>query len=107
MSGTGTVERQHTDNTEAGMTSSTAARRLADPKAPYWTMDDIAEYWGIKPGTVRDYRYKTEHPKPGRGPLLPPNDDKIGINPVWFPSTIISFDRSGKGHGGGPKPANG
>jgi len=82
----------------------TAQKRLADPGADLWTMDDIAAYWGVKPGTVRDYRYKTEHPRPGRGPLLPPPlPDKVGINPVWRPIDVINFRRRGRGTGGGPK----
>lgn len=107
MNRTGTVEHQHTDNMEAGM-AGTERKRLADPSALFWTMDDIAAHWGIKPGTVRDYRYKTEHRRAGRGPLLPdPLPDKVGINPVWRPADVINFRRRGRGTGGGPKPVIG
>jgi hypothetical protein len=79
-------------------------KHLADPRAQWWTMADIAAYWEVKPGTVWDYRYQTLHPRPGQAAKLPPHDDMIGRTPVWRPRTITGFKRPGRGHGGGPKP---
>lgn len=28
----------------------------------------------------------------------------IGRTPVWYPQTIIGFERPGRGHGGGRRP---
>ena len=63
-------------------------RPLADPKKPLWGVADVAAYWKVKPATI--HRYRT------RG-WLPPEDDKIGISPVWHPKTIINYKRPGRG----------
>jgi len=78
-------------------------KRLADPRAREWTMEDIAAYWNVDVGTIRDYRYQTGRRPPGLPPLLPPHDRMIGRTPVWYPQTITGFKRPGRGHGGGPK----
>ena len=78
---------------------------MADPDAEWWTMADIAEHWGVEPGTIQDYRNQTRHPRrDGQAAKLPPEDSKFGRTPVWRPETIISFKRPGRGHGGGRKP---
>jgi hypothetical protein len=82
-----------------------AQRRLADPDAPYWTMDDIAEYWHVLPVTIRRYRDQTI--RLSRGPYLPPENDTINGGPAWYPATIIGFKRLGQGRGGGPKSGRG
>jgi hypothetical protein len=65
-------------------------RLMADPNADYWTVNDIAEYWGVTTQTVRTYRSRK------RGEL--PEPDRIfGRSPVWKPATIINFVRPGQG----------
>lgn len=77
---------------------------MADPDAEWWTMADIAEHWGVEPGTIQDYRNQTRHPRrPGQAAKLPPEDDKFGRTPVWRPGTILGFKRPGRGRGGGRK----
>ena len=77
---------------------------MADPLKEWWTMADIADHWGVQPGTIWDYRYQTLHPRnPGQAPKLPAEDDTIGRIPVWRPQTVIRFERPGRGRGGGPK----
>ncbi|MET7731241.1 helix-turn-helix domain-containing protein [Streptomyces sp. NPDC005402] len=61
-----------------------------DPKADYWTIADVAEYWGVSEATVRTYRSR------GRGEL-PKEDRTFGRSPAWKPATIIGFDRPGQG----------
>ncbi|MFJ9420710.1 helix-turn-helix transcriptional regulator [Streptomyces sp. NPDC101249] len=63
---------------------------MADPDAEYWTVDDIAEHWSVKVGTVRSYRSR----KKGE---LPEPDQVYGRTPLWKPSTIIDFKRPGQG----------
>lgn len=63
---------------------------MADPKADYWTIDDVADHWGVKPQTIRAYRARN------RGELPPP-DRVFGRSPVWRPATIEAFVRPGQG----------
>jgi hypothetical protein len=63
---------------------------VADAQADYWTMNNVADHWGVKIETVRTYR------KRGRGEL-PDEDRMFGQSPAWKPSTIIAFQRPGKG----------
>lgn len=63
---------------------------MADPKADYWTVSDVAEYWGVTPQTIRSYRARK------RGEV-PPEDRMFGRSPVWRPATIIDFERPGQG----------
>lgn len=65
-----------------------AERPLADPKAVYWTIADVAAHWGVKPTTIHTYRTRGWLPEP---------DDRIGNAPVWFPKTIIDHKRPGRG----------
>ncbi|WP_433233786.1 hypothetical protein [Actinomadura nitritigenes] len=62
---------------------------LADRRKAYWSIEDVAAYWGVKPKTVREYRVR-----PG---ALPPADETFGRSPVWKPETIIGFQRPGRG----------
>lgn len=61
-----------------------------DPEADYWTIDDVAAYWDVKPQTVRSYRSR------GRGEL-PKEDRMMNRTPVWRPATIVEFQRPGRG----------
>ncbi|WP_411091390.1 helix-turn-helix transcriptional regulator [Streptomyces sp. 049-1] len=63
---------------------------MADPEADYWTISDVAEYWGVTPQTIRTYRAR------GRGEL-PPADRAFGRSPAWRPQTITGFTRPGQG----------
>ena len=63
---------------------------VADPNAEYWTIAEIAEYWGVKVATVRSYRSRK------RGELPEP-DHIYGRTPLWRPATITSFERPGQG----------
>ncbi|MEU8031313.1 MarR family transcriptional regulator [Streptomyces sp. NPDC049099] len=62
----------------------------ADPKAEYWSVADVAAYWGVSPQTIRTYRSRK------RGEL-PKEDAVFGRSPVWRPATIIDFVRPGQG----------
>ncbi|WP_433225544.1 hypothetical protein [Actinomadura formosensis] len=62
------------------------SRPPGDPKKDWWTMDDIAAYWKVKPKTIRTYRTRD------RGEL-PAEDGKFGATPVWKPKTVIGFKR--------------
>lgn len=85
---------------------------MADVDADYWTMADIADYLGVKLRTVHTYRLRGKQLRQRAAdgePLrqeqlaagLPKEDKKIGRTPVWRPSTITSWKRSGQGAGGG------
>lgn len=60
----------------------------------YLDLADIADQWGIDPGTVRRYHHD------GR---LPPADAVIGNDPQrrrkygWLPDTIAAAQRPGQG----------
>jgi predicted DNA-binding transcriptional regulator AlpA len=71
-------------------TTTTTRRAMADPKADYWTISDVAEHWGVSEQTIRTYRSR------GRGEL-PPEDRLFGRSPAWRPATILNFQRPGKG----------
>lgn len=62
----------------------------ADPEADFWTIEDVAVHWGVKPETVRSYRSR----KKGE---LPEADRMVGRTPVWRPATIVAFQRPGRG----------
>lgn len=62
----------------------------ADPNADYWTVADVAAYWGVSPQTIRTYRSR-------RRGELPKEDRMFGRSPVWRPATIIDFERPGQG----------
>jgi hypothetical protein len=64
---------------------------MPDPKADYWTIDDVAEFWEVKPETVRTYRAR-------KRAYMPPPDRMIGRTPVWKPRTIIDYQRPGRGY---------
>lgn len=68
----------------------TTRRTMADPNADYWTINDVAEYWGVTPQTIRTYRSR-------RRGELPEPDAVFGRSPVWKPKTIIDFERPGQG----------
>ena len=61
-----------------------------DPDADYWTISDIAAYWGVSEATIRTYRSRN------RGEL-PPEDRVFGRSPAWRPATVIGFERPGQG----------
>jgi hypothetical protein len=60
-----------------------------DPNADYWTLQDIAAYWGVEYESVRRYRNR-----PGK---LPPQDETFGRSPVWRPATVIGWQRPRQG----------
>lgn len=63
---------------------------MPDPRDDYWTIADVAAYWGVTEQTIRSYRSR------GRGEL-PPADKMFQRSPAWRPGTIISFQRPGQG----------
>lgn len=63
---------------------------MADVSADYWTINDVADYWGVTPQTIRTYRSR------GRGEL-PKEDRMFNRSPVWRPQTIVRFARPGQG----------
>ncbi|MFI9558855.1 hypothetical protein [Nonomuraea endophytica] len=88
---------------------------MADLDAEYWTMDDIADYLGVKLRSVHTYRHRgsqlRERAAAGEDITpdqlaagLPAEDKMIGRTPVWQPATITSWKRPGQGAGGGRPP---
>lgn len=71
-------------------TMKTRRHPVADPSADYWTINDVAEHWGVTPQTIRTYRSRK------RGELPEP-DRVFGRSPVWKPATITGFERPGQG----------
>jgi hypothetical protein len=71
-------------------TMTTPRRAMADPNADYWTIKDVAEYWGVTEQTIRTYRSRK------RGELPEP-DAVFGRSPAWRPATIMGFERPGQG----------
>lgn len=63
---------------------------MADLNADYWTIGDVASYWGVTVQTIRTYRTR------GRGEL-PAEDRMFGRSPAWRPQTIVDFVRPGQG----------
>lgn len=63
---------------------------MADLNADYWTISDVASYWGVTVQTIRTYRTR------GRGEL-PAEDRMFGRSPAWRPQTIVDFVRPGQG----------
>ncbi|MFD5862641.1 helix-turn-helix transcriptional regulator [Streptomyces chartreusis] len=63
---------------------------MADVNADYWTIDDVAEHWGVTPQTIRTYRSRKRDE-------LPPHDRMFGRSPAWRPQTIVGFVRPGQG----------
>ena len=59
-----------------------------DPEADYWTLQDVADHYGIKYASARRYRVRGE---------LPPEDKLFGRSPVWRPATILEHKRPGQG----------
>lgn len=61
-----------------------------NPDDDYWTLAEVAAFWGITYTTARTYRSR------GRGEL--PEPDKVfGRSPAWKPATIINHPRPGQG----------
>lgn len=53
-----------------------------DPNAEWWTSSDVADYLGVKIGTVSSYRHRGQMPTP---------DKTIGRTHVWRPRRIIDW----------------
>jgi hypothetical protein len=64
------------------------ADKKPDPKADYWTLQDVADFYGIKYESARKERTRGH---------LPPEDKLFGRSPVWRPATIINHPRPGQG----------
>jgi predicted DNA-binding transcriptional regulator AlpA len=64
--------------------------RVPDPGKAYWTVNDIAEYLGVKPKSVREYKTRKDLPEPM---------DKVGQSSVWDPKAIIEWAESRPGSG--------
>lgn len=71
-----------------------------DPNADYWSIADVAVYFGVTEPTIRTYRSRN------RGEL-PPQDNLWGQSPVWKPQTIINFRRPGQGARTDRRPSDG
>lgn len=87
------------DLVHATGTMSLMADLTADPADDYWTIDNVAAYWHVAPQTIRTYRSR-------RRGELPEPDRMFGRSPVWRPSTIIEFQRPGRGARTDLKPAS-
>ncbi|MFE9328511.1 helix-turn-helix transcriptional regulator [Nocardia sp. NPDC052278] len=58
-----------------------------DPKAPYWTRRDVADYLGWSPQTVSSYLSAGRLPEPF---------DRVAGSPIWEPRTIIAWNEGGR-----------
>jgi uncharacterized protein involved in tolerance to divalent cations len=54
-----------------------------DPDAEWWTTSDVAEYLGVRIGTVSSYRIRGQMPEPTK---------TVGRTHMWSPQTIISWN---------------
>ncbi|WP_083503464.1 helix-turn-helix transcriptional regulator [Frankia casuarinae] len=53
-----------------------------DPDLEWWTTSDVAEYLGVRVGTVSSYRIRGQMPEPDR---------TIGRTHVWRPQRILEW----------------
>jgi 8-oxo-dGTP pyrophosphatase MutT (NUDIX family) len=53
-----------------------------DPAAEWWTTSDVAEYLGLRIGTVSSYRQRGQ---------MPPPDRTFGRTHLWHPRTITDW----------------
>ncbi|WP_157474267.1 helix-turn-helix domain-containing protein [Frankia sp. EUN1f] len=68
-----------------------------DPDLEWWTTSDVAEYLGVRVGTVSAYR------KSGR---LPEPDQTVGRTHMWRPGRIVEWHASRTRVGVGGRPRN-
>lgn len=56
-----------------------------------WTATDVAEYLGVRHGTVTSYKAREQ---------MPPPDGHLGRTPWWWDDTIRAWNeaRKGKSH---------
>lgn len=59
--------------------------RRPDPQAEWWTTSDIAEYLGVRVGTISSYRKRGQMPLP---------DKTVGRTHLWRPTRIIEWNQS-------------
>jgi hypothetical protein len=78
-------------------------KRFPDMDTDWWTMADIARYWGVTERTIESFRYASKRMAPSQRLRLPKEDRMFGRSPRWRPATIIMFQRPGRGTGGGPR----
>jgi 8-oxo-dGTP pyrophosphatase MutT (NUDIX family) len=56
-----------------------------DRSATWWTTSDVAEYLGLRVGTVSSYRRRSQMPAP---------DQTLGRTRLWHPQTIIEWQQN-------------
>lgn len=75
-----------------GMTSLRQRRyggSMSTPPTEKWTVRQCAEYWGIQPGTWRDYVAKGRAPKP--------TEHLDQRTPLWDAEVVRGWERAGQG----------
>jgi periplasmic divalent cation tolerance protein len=68
-----------------------------DRNAEWWTTSDVAEYLGVRIGTVSSCRNRGQMPEP---------DQTVDRSPVWRPDTIITWHERRARLGIGGRPAD-
>ena len=57
----------------------------AELPTDWWTVDHVAAYLGVSPGTWRSYVAREQAPAPDR---------QFGRSPAWRPRTVTAWDES-------------
>src|SRR3954465_16071573 len=60
------------------------AHVAVDTSAEWWTTTEVADYLGVRVGTISSYRQRGQMPAPDR---------TLGRTHLWRPSTIVHWQR--------------
>src|SRR5919202_352446 len=60
------------------------AHVAVDTSAEWWTTTDVADYLGVRVGTISSYRQRGQMPAPDR---------TLGRTHLWRPSTIVQWQQ--------------
>lgn len=61
-----------------------------DPSAEWWTIQEVAAFIGVVPGTVSAYLHEGRMPDPER---------RVGQSPIWRPAAIVEWQSTRPGRG--------
>src|SRR5436305_11602357 len=69
------------------------SRVAVDTNAEWWTTTEVADFLGVRVGTVSSYRQRGQ---------MPPPDRTLGRTHLWRPSTIVQWQQRRPRIGGDP-----